>query len=225
MLPEPLIALSAAASVTRRVEVGTCILQLPLRRPVELAHRVLTAQLVCGNRLTLGVGAGSTRDDYDAVGVDYEDRFHAFAEALATMRALWTGKIVDQADLTPWPATRGGPPVLIGSWAGSTWIQRAATEYEGWIASAAKTTWRTLEESMARFRAAGGRRAVVTNLLIDLSGPDTDAENPDDPVSLVCSPPIARDRIARLRDIGFDDIILLSQRQTPQTLESVRAIL
>ena len=43
MLPDPLITLSVAASVTSRVSVGTCILQVPLRRPVELAHRILTA--------------------------------------------------------------------------------------------------------------------------------------------------------------------------------------
>ena len=56
MLPDPLITLSVAASVTSRVGVGTCILQVPLRRPVELAHRILTASLICGDRLLLGVG-------------------------------------------------------------------------------------------------------------------------------------------------------------------------
>jgi alkanesulfonate monooxygenase SsuD/methylene tetrahydromethanopterin reductase-like flavin-dependent oxidoreductase (luciferase family) len=60
---------SVAATATRRIEVGTCVLQVPLRRPVELAHRVLTAHLVCQGRLSLGVGAGST-GDFEAIGVD-----------------------------------------------------------------------------------------------------------------------------------------------------------
>ena len=72
ILPDPLIALSVAATVTTRIELGTCILQVPLRRPVELAHRILTASLLCGGRLLLGVGAGSTRGDFDAVGVDFD---------------------------------------------------------------------------------------------------------------------------------------------------------
>ncbi len=52
LLPDPLIALSVAATVTQRIEVGTCILQVPLRR-VELAHRILTAHLACQGRLLL----------------------------------------------------------------------------------------------------------------------------------------------------------------------------
>jgi alkanesulfonate monooxygenase SsuD/methylene tetrahydromethanopterin reductase-like flavin-dependent oxidoreductase (luciferase family) len=82
ILPDPLIAVSVAASVTERLTLGTCILQVPLRRPVELAHRVLTASLVCQDRLLLGVGAGSTKTDFDAIGLDYGRRMQDFAEAL-----------------------------------------------------------------------------------------------------------------------------------------------
>ena len=58
ILPDPLIAVSVAAAATQRVTVGTCILQVPLRRPVELAHRILTASLICQGRLLLGVAPG-----------------------------------------------------------------------------------------------------------------------------------------------------------------------
>src|SRR5260370_2283833 len=70
ILPDPLIAVSVAAAATERLTVGTCILQVPLRRPVELAHRILTAALVCGQRLLLGVGPGSTPADFQAIGRD-----------------------------------------------------------------------------------------------------------------------------------------------------------
>src|SRR5262245_30518052 len=122
ILPDPLIAVSIAATATRRIEVGTCVLQVPLRRPVELAHRILTAHLVCEGRLLLGVGAGSTRADFDAIGVDFDRRMQAFEESVAVMRRLWRGERVGSADLTPWPAAFGGPPVLIGSWSGPRWI-------------------------------------------------------------------------------------------------------
>ena len=58
ILPDPLIGATLAASVTEKIEVGTCILQIPLRRPVDLAHRILTAHLMCEGRFSLGVGAG-----------------------------------------------------------------------------------------------------------------------------------------------------------------------
>lgn len=55
ILPDPLTALAVAGTVTERVELGTCILQLGIRGPVEVAHRVMTTHLICGDRLSLGV--------------------------------------------------------------------------------------------------------------------------------------------------------------------------
>src|SRR5438552_300043 len=171
MLPDPLITLSVAASVTTRVCVGTCILQVPLRRPVELAHRILTASLICGDRLLLGVGAGSTKADFDAVGVDYATRMGDFSDALTTMRRLWNGEQVGAANLMPWPSALGGPKLLIGSWSGTQWIPRAAKDFDGWIASAAKTSFDALAEGIQRYRAAGGTRAIATNIALDLDQP------------------------------------------------------
>ena len=88
MLPDPLIAVSVAAAVTEHLTVGTCVLQVPLRRPAELAQRILTAHLICGGRFLLGVGAGSTKGDFDAVGVDFITRMQALADALAVMLRL-----------------------------------------------------------------------------------------------------------------------------------------
>src|SRR4030095_8957564 len=109
---------------TRRVELGTGVLQVPLRNPVELAQRVLTAHLVSGGRLRLGVGAGSTAADFEALGLDYASRFRRLDGSLAIMRRvlvrrrLGAGERVGRASLEPvWPAALGGPPVLIGSWA------------------------------------------------------------------------------------------------------------
>src|SRR5437899_1850905 len=53
LLPEPLTALAIAATVTQRIELGTGVLQIPLRNPLDLAHRVLTTHLVSGGRLRL----------------------------------------------------------------------------------------------------------------------------------------------------------------------------
>lgn len=224
MLPDPLIALSVAATVTDTVDVGTCILQVPLRRPVELAHRVATAHLVCGGRLVLGVGAGSTEADFAAVGVDHATRLRALGDALPVMRALWQGETVGAARLTPWPATIGGPPVLIGSWAGGAWIERAAREYDGWIASAAKTSFSLLEEGLGRFRALGGGRAVVTNLEVDLSAP-SGASDDDGPFTLRCPPEEAAARLRRLADLGFDDAVLFSLDHREGTLAALRSLL
>lgn len=224
IIPDPLIAVSVAATATRRMEVGTCILQVPLRRPVELAHRVLTAHLVCQGRLSLGVGAGSTKADFDAVGLDFDQRMHLFEEALAVMRRLWRGEQMASADLTPWPTTLGGPPLLIGSWSGPRWIPRAAREFDGWIASGAKTSFATLADGIERFRAAGGKRAIVTNIVTDLDEPTT-ALDDKAPFHLRCAPDAAAERLRRLAKLGFDDAILLPRRPTEKHLTAMRALL
>ena len=53
---DSLQVLTALAAVTRQVELGISVLQLPLRNPVELAHRVQSLQAMSNNRLVLGVG-------------------------------------------------------------------------------------------------------------------------------------------------------------------------
>lgn len=54
LVPDPFVTLAAAAAVTTGVELGTATVQVPLHHPVDLAHRVLSLQALCGDRLTLG---------------------------------------------------------------------------------------------------------------------------------------------------------------------------
>ena len=224
MIPDPLIAVSVAATATDRLELGTGILQVPLRRPVELAHRILAAYLVCGDRLLLGVGAGSTKADFDAVGVDFESRMHDFDEALSAMRRLWRGDKVGAAQLNPWPATLGGPKLLIGSWAGSRWIPRAAKDFDGWIGSGARSSVTALREGIKRFRDAGGRRAIATNIPVDLEAPT--APMPDEgQFHLRCDAKTAAERLRLLADLGFDDAVLVTRRYGDDDLAALRALI
>jgi hypothetical protein len=114
--------------------------------------------------------------------------------------------------------------VLIGSWNGKQWIARAASEFDGWIASAAKTSYATLADAIRRHRDAGGKRAVVTNIAADLSQPD--GAMPDDaPFHLRCDARTAAARLARLEDLGFDDAILVPSAHTETALAELRALL
>jgi alkanesulfonate monooxygenase SsuD/methylene tetrahydromethanopterin reductase-like flavin-dependent oxidoreductase (luciferase family) len=222
---DPLTCLAVAATVTRDIELGTGILQVPLRNPVELAQRVLTTHLVSEGRLRLGVGAGSTAADFAALGLDFAARFRRLDESLAIMRRLWAGERVDGASLAPvWPTAVGGPPVLIGSWAGSRWIERAARDFDGWVGSGARSSWRLLREGIGRFRDLGGRRAVVTNVVVHLERPVASPDGPDDPCNLKCPRDVARERLHRLRDLGFDDVVLVTRRHDAEHLQELREL-
>ena len=148
---DPLIGVSVAASVTNNIEVGIGILQVPIRHPVELAQRVLSAQLLCEGRLLLGVGSGSTKGDFEAVGKSFDDRMILLRNGLSTMRQLWNGETVGGVNLAPVASVRGGPPIVVGSWAGRQWISAAANEYDGWIASAFFSGFDTLNNGIKLF--------------------------------------------------------------------------
>lgn len=220
---DPVSAIAAAASVTEKIELGTCILQVPLRRPVELAHRILSIHYLSGGRIRLGVGAGSTEADFKATGNDFSARFRSLGEALPVMRALWRGETVRDANLTPLDSANGGPPVLIGSWAGSRWIPIAAKTYDGWISSCHFTNIATLKEGYKRFKGEGGGRTVASNIPVDLTaagGPLSDGDNLD----LRCGPEEAKARLALLAEIGFDDAIVTVTDFSESHMAAVRAL-
>ena len=108
---DSLQVLTALAAVTQRVELGIGVLQLPLRNPVELAHRVQSLQAMSNNRLILGVGSGSTRDDFELLGYDYDHRFRTFKNDLDIMNRAWNGEPVNGGTLSTWPRCKGGPQI------------------------------------------------------------------------------------------------------------------
>ncbi len=221
---EPLTGAATAATATQRMSIGIGVLQVPLRHPVELAHRILTAQLLCEGRLVLGVGSGSTRGDFEVVDQDFDARFSRLDESLKVMRRLWAGEKVGPADLAPFPAVQGGPPVCIGSWSGGRWILRAAREFDGWIASAFFTGYDTLVQGLRRYRDAGGKRAIVTNISIDLSADEPLADS-DNGFHLSCPPEVAAARLGRLAELGFDEAVLVHRGPGTPDLAAIRALL
>lgn len=222
---DPLQLLTAVAGVTERIEIGTCVLQVPLRHPVELAHRVQSLNLMTDGRLRLGIGAGSTLADFDAVEADYEGRFARLPEALGVMRRVWAGEAVYGPPLSVWPGTEGGPPVLLGAWRSRRWIDMAARECQGWIASGIYTDWEDLEIGVRMVREAGGERVILANVFTDL--------RPDPPphplaarskIALFCSESEARERLQRMADLGVDDVLVVPPFDHPEQLEQVRAL-
>jgi alkanesulfonate monooxygenase SsuD/methylene tetrahydromethanopterin reductase-like flavin-dependent oxidoreductase (luciferase family) len=218
---DPLVTLSALCAGTSHIELGIGVLQVPLRRPGELAHRIQSLNVLLAGRLRLGVGAGSTRADFAVAGADYDKRFTTFKESLEVMRALWRGECVNGTNLLAWPGTEGGPPVFLGAWRNAKTIERAAREFDGWIASGLHSTWEDLEAGMKTFRAHGGKRAILTNIHTDLG-----SSSPSHPgnISLQCSPAEARERLQRVQAIGFDDVMLICHDRSERYLNSVREL-
>jgi len=228
--PDPLQYLLAAAAGTQSIELGTAVMEVPLRAPVDLAQRFLTMHALTGGRFSAGVGAGSTKQDYDACGIDFEQRFKLLRASLDLIRALCRGEQVGEANLHPWPATLGGPRMLIGSWYSGPWVKRAAQEYDGWLSSSAWTNFNTMREGLQRYRDLGGKRAMVATIHVDLTQPESDLAD-DQPFQLRCGPRSAAERLQKLADIGFDDALIIKTARhteaemTDEDLQQIRSLL
>ena len=115
--------LSAIASTTKRIRLGTLVLVLPLYHPVQLAKSLATIDYLSNGRLIVGVGVGWNREEFDALGVRLSSRGKMMDECLQILRELWTrndvtfnGDFFKFSDLTvePKPLQRPHPPIWIG---------------------------------------------------------------------------------------------------------------
>jgi alkanesulfonate monooxygenase SsuD/methylene tetrahydromethanopterin reductase-like flavin-dependent oxidoreductase (luciferase family) len=211
--PDPLMWLLVAAAATKDIEVGTSIYQIPLRNAVELSQRLLTLQALTRGRFTVGVGAGSTKNNHDVIGTDFEQRFKLLRDNMAAIRQLCNGETVGIANLNPWPEVRGGPRFVVGAWYNGIWLKRAAEHYDGWMSSAGRTNFRTLADGITRYRDMGGKRAIVSTCLVDLTAPTVELSD-DESFHLRCGLDEARRRLERVAELGYDDILLVKADHT-----------
>src|SRR5437867_3144470 len=85
-------SLAAIAVTTRRIKIGTSILNIVVRNPVICAKALSSINILSSGRLFVGLGPGSHKADYDACGIPFEERWKRFSEALEVIHALWNNE-------------------------------------------------------------------------------------------------------------------------------------
>ena len=133
--------LSMAAAATRRVTVAPFVANVMNRHPAVLARMAGTLQIASGGRLILGIGIGGAPREHAAYGMPFPkppDRVHHLEEAVATIRALWTGGPVSrESDLYPldgataYPVPDPAPRIVVGGET-RTGASLAARIGDGW---------------------------------------------------------------------------------------------
>jgi probable F420-dependent oxidoreductase len=138
---DPFVALTAAASATERLRVGTGICLIVERDPITTAKEVASLDVLSGGRFLFGVGAGWNREEMENHGTDPRRRFGLMRERVEAMKAIWTedeaeyhGEQVDFDPIWSWPkpAQKPHPPVLIGG-AGEKVLDRVIEFGDGWL--------------------------------------------------------------------------------------------
>jgi alkanesulfonate monooxygenase SsuD/methylene tetrahydromethanopterin reductase-like flavin-dependent oxidoreductase (luciferase family) len=155
--PEAMVTLSAAAAVTERVALAFGVLVLPMHRPVLLAKQLATLDVLSNGRLSVGVGVGGRKEDYDAVGAAYDRHLLGRMErAVAEMRRAWAGEIMGPGILGPVgpePVQKGGPEIMLGALFPQS-IRRGARFADGLSAFSFGPTYEDVAEKFELARAA-----------------------------------------------------------------------
>jgi alkanesulfonate monooxygenase SsuD/methylene tetrahydromethanopterin reductase-like flavin-dependent oxidoreductase (luciferase family) len=154
-------ALAAVMGHSADMTLATTVSLPVVRGPVALAKTLGAIDRLSGGRLIVAVGPGSSRQDYDSVGIDFEERWGRFEEATEALRALWradgesfAGRYysTEGVSLAPPPTRAGGPPIWLGSWGSRVGLRRTARLADGWLASAYNTTPALFADAWSRLR-------------------------------------------------------------------------
>src|SRR5688572_12849542 len=121
---DPYIALAAAASVTKKLRLGTGVALPAQHDAIALAKEIATLDFISGGRFTWGIGFGWNREEAENHGVAFARRRDIVREKVEAARALWSAEVAtyqgehvrfEASWQWPKPVQRRGPPVLIGA--------------------------------------------------------------------------------------------------------------
>ena len=137
---DPLDTLTFAAAQTRKIALGTSVLDIPYPNPVTLARRLTTLDVLSGGRVRLGLGLGWSKDEMEATGADIKKRGAMADEFLQALKAIWTtnpvefhGKFyqIPKSYIGPKPVQKPHPPIYMAAFAPAA-LKRLATMADGW---------------------------------------------------------------------------------------------
>ncbi|HYT22358.1 MAG TPA: LLM class F420-dependent oxidoreductase [Candidatus Polarisedimenticolia bacterium] len=137
---DPLEALTFAAARTRKIALGTSVLDIPYYNPVMLARRLTTLDFLSNGRLRVGLGLGWSKDEMDATEVDIKQRGAMADEFLHVLKAIWTTNPVEfhgnfyqvpKSYIGPKPVQKPHPPIYMAAFAPAA-LKRLAKFADGW---------------------------------------------------------------------------------------------
>ncbi len=216
--PQPVLeqwtTLAAAAASTRRIGLGTWIAGVTRRHPAVIARMAATVQSISGGRFRLGLGIGAFEREHRAYGLEFaapSERAARLEEAIAVIRALWTGDPIhrpspfyplDGAVALPRPEPL--PPILVGAQTPAG-VRLAAGIGDGWAAEI--ESYEAVRERYLEALAAAGRSRSDVRVIVGFGGGRTGVD------ALAGSPWIEApvETAAHWAALGADEIVLTAR--------------
>ena len=159
---DPFVSLTAAATATTRLKLGTGVCLVNQRDPIQTAKLVASLDQVSAGRFLFGIGIGWNQDEMENHGTVFETRAKLTRERIEAMKEIWTkakaeyhGEYVNFDPMMAWPkpVQKPHPPVLVGG-AFPHGARRALRYGDGWIPIAGRAP---LREALERIPADGVR--------------------------------------------------------------------
>jgi probable F420-dependent oxidoreductase len=119
--PDPWVAIMAMAANTTRLRFGHSVYILAMRDPFSVAKSSSTCARLSGNRVSLGIGLGWMKEEYELLGNSFAERGARTDEMVTVLKKLWTGDAVehhgrffDFAPLSVAPGVEEPIPIVVG---------------------------------------------------------------------------------------------------------------
>jgi probable F420-dependent oxidoreductase len=138
---DPLAVLTAAATATSRVTLGTNVLNLPWYPPAILARSLTTVDVISGGRLLCGFGIGWSPEEYQAAGIPFGRRGARLDEGLDALESFWSASpashdgrmwTVQESYFDLKPVQRPRPPIYLGGMSEGA-LHRVGKRADGWL--------------------------------------------------------------------------------------------
>lgn len=91
-IPRPALWMAAAAQRTTQIKLGASVVVLPFDHPLRTAEDFAMVDILSKGRLTLGVGSGYLKHEFEGFGVSGAEKRTRFDESLEILRRAWTGE-------------------------------------------------------------------------------------------------------------------------------------
>lgn len=117
------VVMGAIAANTTRIKMSPSVLIAPYRNPLSDARQFATVDVLSNGRLIMGVGAGWMKEEFDALGLPYEQRLAMTEECIEIYKRAWTQEVVEfhgrfyhfeNVSMDPKPVQKPRPPIIFG---------------------------------------------------------------------------------------------------------------
>jgi probable F420-dependent oxidoreductase len=140
---DPIETLTYIAANTKKIALGTCVIDMLFHNPVILARRFATLDVFSQGRAVCGLGIGWSKDEYLASNLSFENKGQRADEFVQLLKKIWTDDVVQfKGKYYNIPASKIGPkpiqkphiPIYLGGSVSNTFT-RIAKYADGWLAA------------------------------------------------------------------------------------------